>query len=170
MLPQSVLLQWGHGCAAVVAHLLGLHGAKERASMGPRLRSRGGETPATISPCVYCASMGPRLRAVVAIHFNDEAAGSMLQWGHGCAAVVARSPLRSNAALSRLQWGHGCASRGGHPAKRYLTQRERFNGATAASRGGPRCRRPKTHPLALQWGHGCAAVVANAGKSNHQPK
>ena len=108
--------------------------------------------------------------------------GSVLQWGHGLAAVdgaarprhARRRPAsmgprpcgrgrlgdgRRRRGAGQLQWGHGLAAVDGRQRKRDGPPLPRFNGATAL--------RPWTDfvidvptPMAigLQWGHGLAAV------------
>jgi len=78
-------LQWGHGFSAVeISHPGKGDGRRRRASMGPRLLSRGDDCPPI--------KLSDRLK---------------LQWGHGFSAVEMHRRPSGEHATERLQWGHG---------------------------------------------------------------
>ncbi len=81
-----------------------------------------------------------------------------LQFGHGCEPwKTAVMPSTCRQSARPLQFGHGC-----EPWKTPLstasspTAGQRFNSATAVSRGKPTCRQSDRPNIAsLQFGHGC---------------
>ena len=151
----SPWLQWGRGSSAAEgtydkAALL----EAIRASMGPRLFSRGRETSVCRSYRPSTASMGPRLfsRGRAARYGRVSGRGRCF---NGAAALQPRKvhpPLQTSCLVSQLQWGRGSSAAEGFLAGVADVLQVGFNGAAALQPRKARSSTSVADPLRASMG------------------
>ena len=117
------LLQWGHGLGAVEAIPARRRAViRGRASMGPRLGSRGGVPGFRGNQRAGEASMGPRL---------GSRGGARQSCGDRRRATRPRRAILGISVQEKLQWGHGLGAVEAVLLDVSVARGNRFNGATA---------------------------------------
>ena len=110
--PTPAALQWGRGCSAAEGSSRPGRAAGEvRASMGPRLFSRGRHRQRSARESNKWLQWGRGCSAAEgALASSGNCHAGKLQWGRGCSAAEGLKPGLGMGRHVRLQWGRGCSA------------------------------------------------------------